>query len=67
MEFTLAEHHGLKESKDSRIRQLADEIGVNSVRFILPINAASSMNKPVSEYFDIDSSRCIHCDRWITE
>ncbi len=27
IEFTLAEHQGLKEGEDSRIRQLADEIG----------------------------------------
>jgi len=65
MEFTLAEHQGLKEGEDSRIRQLADEIGVNSARFRLPVNAASSVNKQASEYFDIDSSRCIHCDRCI--
>jgi len=35
MEFTLAEHQGLKEGEDSRIRQLADEIGVKSARFTL--------------------------------
>lgn len=36
MKFTLAEHHGLKEGKDSRIRQFADEVRVNSTRFTLP-------------------------------
>ena len=65
MEFILAEHQGLKEGEDTRVRQLSDEIGVNSSRFTLPINVTSSVNKPVSEYFDIDSSRCIHCDRCI--
>ncbi len=65
MEFILAEHQGLKEGEDTRVRQLSDEIGVKSSRFMLPINITSSVNKPVSEYFDIDSSRCIHCDRCI--
>lgn len=65
MELILAENKGLREGEDTVVKRLSEEIGVSGSRVRLPVTAFSPSEQLASEYFSIDLSRCIHCDRCI--
>ncbi len=63
MEFMLAENGGGKE--DTVVKALSEELGVESARFSIVDEIEAQPQKLLSEYFNVDPSLCVHCDRCI--